>query len=83
MKAFTLADVWRRYLLEAIPNGAPATQIKETRRAFYAGASAVFFGLLSSMTESDDTVEEEDLALMAGITEELAEFAADVAEGRA
>ena len=38
----TLAEAWQSYATSVLPIDAPPVQVQETRRAFYAGAWAVW-----------------------------------------
>jgi hypothetical protein len=51
-----LETEWQDYSKTAIPINAPAIQRQEMRRAFYAGASAMF----SLMTSIDDSMSDEE-----------------------
>lgn len=73
---------WRSYVAEVLPPDCSAIQLCETRRAFYAGAQALFGGLLSRFTEDREPTEE-DLKLMDQVNEELKAFAHDLRRGRA
>jgi hypothetical protein len=56
---------------------AHTTQKVETRRAFYAGAHAVFTGMLANLS-SDGELTRGDLEVMGGIQSELDEFLAEM-----
>lgn len=75
----TLEDQCNEYL-SIIPKGAPEVQIVETRRAFMAGASAMFFTLVQV---SDNRSEEEAGSVLSKYSEELMKFSGDVASGKA
>ncbi len=62
-----------------LPRDASATQISEMRRAFYAGVEAMIRINLEVTVMSDDSGAIE----LQRLDEELAQFAADVKEGRA
>jgi hypothetical protein len=74
----TLADQWDSFRLLVVPADAGATQVREMRRAFYAGAEAMRATLMSV---PDGDVEE--MAACDAIQAELERFALDVREGRA
>ncbi len=67
---------WHDYLMEVLPKDASVLQVVETRKAFYAGAGCVFYGLLNqvSQTENLDEVTDKDMSLMDGIQIELEAF---------
>jgi len=64
---------WRSYLRSVMPANAGANQVVETRRAFYAGAAALYFSI---MTGLDGGTEETpgDMEMIASIARELQEF---------
>lgn len=66
---------WRDYMTKVIPVNAPAVQLEESRRCFYAGAAAIF----DVMTNiGDDSVSEvEGVARLESITAEMNEYIAD------
>lgn len=66
-----------------IPAGAGAIQTQETRRAFYAGAQALFTTLLGQVSGGHpDTVTPGDLELMDAIRAELLEHSLLVRAGK-
>jgi hypothetical protein len=73
---------WKSYEAEVLPPGCSTIQRTETRRAFYAGAQALFRGLLSRFTDDHEPTEQ-DLAQMSQVDEELKAFAHDLRRGRA
>jgi hypothetical protein len=62
-------DSWKKYREQVIPAGAPAVQIEESRRAFYAGALACFGVFLSLEGEDEETPA--DLAKLDRLKEQL------------
>jgi len=71
---------WLTYQAEVIPQNASAIQIKESRRAFYAGAQALL-GLQMTFSQGDAEPTEQDLAMMDAIAGELKQFNEDVKKG--
>jgi hypothetical protein len=69
---------WMRFRL-LLPPDAPAVQLIEMRRAFYAGAAHMYAGLL----EGTDLPENETLDRLKHYQDELRQFPVDIAEGRA
>lgn len=69
-----IADEWQKYLRLVVPHGAPDVQVQETRRSFYAGASACLDTILSFLEGGEDPTELE-LGRMDALQEELIEFA--------
>lgn len=76
-----IADAWRDYEIKVVPLNAPEVQRTESRRAFYAGAIAVFTGVLS-MLEPGMEPTDNDLKKMDDLFKEIKQYKADVAEGR-
>jgi hypothetical protein len=72
---------WESYRREVIPADAPAVQVSECRRSFFAGAQAV----LSEMNAiSEPNVSEaEGVRRLEGMHRECRAFCADVKAGRA
>lgn len=81
MAHMTIRDGIQQYVNDAGIERASKVQLRETRRAFYAGAShvlAVLFDL------GDDAVSEDDGAkVLEALTQEYKNFAIDVKNGRA
>lgn len=78
-----LAEAWARFDAHILdPINASQIQRVETRRAFYAGALSLHTGIMNGISQADG-VTEQDEALMEGLEQELAQFARDLAEGRA
>lgn len=73
---------WASYRERVIDPNAPVVQVTETRRAFYAGAQAVYMGIMSGLTAGPDA-QPEDEELLESIEVELKVFVADVGAGRA
>jgi biotin synthase-like enzyme len=61
---------------------APQIQRQEMRRAFYAGASALFTIMTTQMTEGDEP-QEADMNMMDDIHQELNDFSDAIGAGRA
>jgi hypothetical protein len=76
-----VAEAWASYEREVIPDTAGATQRKESRRAFYAGASAMF--RLVGGVGIDDISEDQGAAMIERLHLELHAFARDLREARA
>ncbi len=70
-----ILTAWDSYQSRVISDNADETQRTETRRAFYAGAAAAFYGLNNNLEASDtDEPTEEELAVFDGIHEELQQW---------
>jgi hypothetical protein len=77
-----LGDEWREYLTRIMPKDAPEVQRVETRRAYYAGASSMFF-LMTGGLDADHEPTDLDVAYVESLHQELQQFARDLGEGRA
>jgi hypothetical protein len=73
---------WRNFAERVLPADAPDVQRVEMRRAFYAGAIALFHALVTGMDPGDETTDA-DLARMDSIKAEFDRYMADLKAGRA
>lgn len=81
MRRNRMQEQWQSYKREVLPSNAPAVQVQECRRAFYAGALAAF---TTYQELGDDSVsEDEGVKVLADLIEELSDFGRFVREGRA
>jgi hypothetical protein len=73
-----LLESWNDYRTRVISGDAPETQLRESRRAFYAGAASYAF-----MTrEASGTLSEDDaVEVLKGIEAEFTRFHADILGG--
>jgi hypothetical protein len=73
---------WDSYRIFVLPNDAPAVQIQECKRAFFAGAEGLMRVVMSAL---DPTLEPtaNDLKAMEEIQRELSNFAEAVKAGKA
>lgn len=77
----SIGAAWESYRREVVPGDAPAVQVQECRRAFYAGAKATLGVLL---VIGDDAVGEDDgVAIIEALHEESRAFMRDVLQGLA
>jgi hypothetical protein len=78
-------EAWQDLRANILPPHAPAIQLKEMRRAFYAGAQAMMNALVLNVSDTGDIndVTPEDEALIEDIQAELQQFADDLQAGRA
>lgn len=77
-----VARAWRQYRMDVLPGAAPAIQVQETRRAFYAGAMLTLETLHDAV--GPDTVsEDEGVEIMEAVHTELMVFLEAVKRGRA
>ncbi len=81
-RARRLAEAWESYQTRILPTEAPPVQIQECRRAFYAGAAALFETLMAGLEPGTDPTPR-DLTLVDGLADELRTMVLDVAQGRA
>lgn len=77
----TMQEAWESYKKMVIPPNAHPTQIKETRRAFYAGAAGQceIFIQLSNGNHSTKVI----TAIVNGLREEIVGFSEQVIKGEA
>ncbi len=50
MNPLVIRKAWRSYKEKVIPRNAPAVQVEESRRAFYAGAHTLFSSILQGLS---------------------------------
>ena len=82
MKRQPMAEQWDSFARAVLPEGCPAVQRQEMRRAFYAGAEALLHGVLQVLSAEGEEATAEDLDAMANLEKELSEFAELVKKGR-
>lgn len=82
MKYRILAQ-WNQFRTLVVNAKADAVQVKEMRRAFYAGVECALNRLGSEMSEGDSLDDPNDERLVKEVTDELQQFVADVKAGRA
>jgi hypothetical protein len=78
----TIKELWDSYAKDVVPKDAPTVQRWETRRAFYAGAQAVFMSILTMLDPGTEPTEA-DLRKMDALDQELRIFKEEVRAGRA
>ena len=72
-----LETEWASYRTAVVPKDAGEIQVEETRRAFYAGAAALY-SVVMRMLEPGAEATEQDLANMVELNAELLEFGMSV-----
>ena len=77
-----IARAYMTYAERVLPQHAGKVQKQETRRSFYAGASAMLWALLNNVS-GEDFETPEDEALMPALQAEIDQHVADVLAGRA
>jgi hypothetical protein len=71
---------WQSYLQDVVPKTAFETQIRETRRAFYAGAAALMTVYEAISTEH--VTVDDGVIMIEEVFQELQQFNQGVLEGR-
>jgi hypothetical protein len=74
---------WLEYQQKVIHPDAPAIQIVESRRAFYAGAQSTFSGLVAMLDHSSPEPTPSDLRKIDDVQAEFLWFADEMRGGRA
>lgn len=74
-----IGELWESYR-QVLPRTASATQVIETRRAFYAGAQGLFHSILTMLEPGEDATDG-DLSKMDAIQKELHDFAKLIESG--
>lgn len=82
MKRQLMAEQWDEFARAVLPKDCSTIQRQEMRRAFYAGAQAILFKVITSFTPEEEPTEK-DLEIMNDLHEELNNFTKLVKEGRA
>ena len=78
----SVSELWNVFAKQVMPNGAPAVQMIEMRRAFYSGAFAMHTA--QTLGVGDDSVtEEQGMKYLSSIDAELRAFFAAVEKGDA
>ena len=75
----TIQAQWASYEKNVMPDDAGPVQVRETRRAFYGGALAMFSLLHEAGGHSNDA----GVAIVDGLRAEVCDFARDVVAGAA
>jgi hypothetical protein len=82
IKRMLMAEQWDSFARAVLPRDASATQKREMRRAFYAGAQGILHGVISVLA-ADHEPTESDMQIMQDLERELSDFADMVKNGRA
>lgn len=77
----TVKQQWDSFFEQVIPPTAGAAQLQETRRAFYAGAWAMF--CLIAASEADEAPPEQWAAYLEGLRKECMGFNEAILDGKA
>lgn len=76
-----IAKEWAEYCKQVVPKEAGYNQVKETKRAFFSGANALFHVIIKRLEPGQDATEA-DLKFMDSVDAELKQFLKDITEGR-
>lgn len=76
-----IEKLWADFRRKVVPIAAPPVQVTEMRRAFYAGAGALFSELIRMLDPGTEPTEA-DLRKMDAIAMELEQFFAEVKAGK-
>lgn len=76
-----VASIWESYASEVLPRDCHATQVIETRRAFYAGAHGLLTEIMAQMSHGVE-VTEADVRKLQDIMAELDTFMMSVVAGK-
>lgn len=84
MKKKLVEAAWSDYRQRALDpiHGIGVTQLRETRRAFYAGASGLFAAIMNILEPGTEATEA-DLAVMDDIYAEFTAFSEAIKQGKA
>jgi hypothetical protein len=78
----TLAQEYAEFAAGVIPKDAPQVQQVEMRRAFYAGASSMFY-LMTGQLDKDKEPTDDDVLYVESLSKEIEQFARNLSDGRA
>ena len=78
----TVRDEWNDYCAKVLSPTAPPIQVRECRRAFYAGAEMLMCQILNALDPSPNAMQS-DVDYISLLHSELQKFADDVKAGRA
>lgn len=73
-----IADGWRSYRELVIPTEASATQLTESKQAFYAGATLLFTTMMRSLSKDDSEATPADLQFLDAIQAEIDAFGQEI-----
>lgn len=72
MNKFLVRSLWEEYMAVACPKNAPAVQVDETRKAFYAGISATW--AIIDKCVNDDLSDDALSKMIESIEDELRDY---------
>lgn len=79
---YTLKQMWNQFQERVLPSNCSEIQLRETKRAFYAGAECLLSTIMSNLT-SDAEPTEEDFKMMNDLHQEFLDFVKLIQEGKA
>lgn len=80
---YRVAALWNQFRTQVMNPAAPADQVREMRRAFYAGVESALNRLADEMSPGDGLDDPNDHRAIMDVQNELRQFASDVAAGKA
>lgn len=80
---YRINALWNQFRTQVMHPAAPADQVREMRRAFYAGVECTLNRLGQEMTPGDSLDDPTDELVIKEVQAELQQFAADVKAGKA
>lgn len=81
IKRQRILEAWNNFSAAVLPKDCSNVQRVESRRCFYAGAKS-FYRIVMRDLEAVTMETQDDMEMMAGLHNELEEFAKGVREGR-
>ncbi len=82
VKRQLMAEQWDEFARKILPPGCGAIQKQEMRRAFYSGAQAILFRVITAFAPDTEPTAE-DLQVMEDLHQELEDFGKLIQQGRA
>ena len=80
---YRINALWNQFRTQVMHPASPSEQVKEMRRAFFAGVECALNRLGQEMSAGDSLDDPNDERVIKEVECELREFANDVKEGRA
>ena len=80
---YRIQALWNRFRTGVMHPASPAEQVKEMRRAFYAGVQCCLNSLAGEMSGGGELDDAGDALVIVEVHAELQQFAADVKAGKA
>lgn len=80
---YRILALWNQFRTQVMSPAAPDVQVREMRKAFYAGVECTLNRLGQEMTPGDSCDDPQDERVIREVHQEIDEFVADVKAGRA